>query len=126
MVQNSPMQLNNKRLTVFDSQNIPNISIDNYLTRIMTFSGTSSRSLVMSLAYIDRITNRRENNITLTRHNVHRLVLVSTMMASIFYDDIHYDDQTWSRIGGVNVSEVRRLKLNFLDLINYQLNVNVD
>ena len=60
----------------------------------------------MSLAYLDRITNRRENNITLTRHNVHRLILTAIMLATKFYEDIHYDNNTWSRIGGINSNEI--------------------
>lgn len=126
MINNSPQNLNQRNLSVFDSAVIPNISIQNYLTRIMRFSRTSSRSLIMSLAYLDRITNRRENNITLTRHNVHRLILTAIMLAAKFYDDIHYDNNTWSRIGGINANEINRLETNFLELIEYNLNINTN
>ena len=126
MIANSPLQLDQRNLTVFDSHEIPNITMQNYLTRIMTYARTSSRSLIMSLSYIDIIVNERANNMTVTRHNVHRLMLVSLMIASKFYNDIYYDNKTWSRIGGVSLEEINRLEHNFLRLMEYRVHIHVD
>jgi hypothetical protein len=55
MVQQGPLELDYDKLTVFDSGNAPDISLSDYLTRIMTYSRATSRSMVMALSYIDKL-----------------------------------------------------------------------
>ena len=118
--------LDQNELTMFDMNSIPRISIQDYLMRIVTYSGTSSRSLILSLIYIDRLTQKDKNLIKLTRFNVHKLLLVSIMAASKFYDDEHLCNKNWAAIGGVEVSDINRLECEFLSNIDYRLNVDVN
>lgn len=60
MIENSPQELNYERLTVFDSYDIPNISIQDYLLRIMQYSRATSRNIVMALSFIDQLSNDDE------------------------------------------------------------------
>ena len=124
-VVNSSLMLDQNELTVFDVGSIPRISIQDYLMRIMTYSGTSSRSLILSYMYIDRLTQKDKNLIKLTRFNVHRLLLVSIMAASKFYDDVYLSNKHWAAIGGVEVSDINRLERAFLSNIDYRMNMDV-
>lgn len=98
MVATSPEDLDYNTLTVFDSHNIPPIHIQDYLVRIMTYSRAMSKNMVMGLSYIDRLTNDDACPVNLTRHNVHRLLAVSIMVASKFYNDLYLDNKSWAEI----------------------------
>jgi hypothetical protein len=74
MAANGPSQLDLSNLTYFDSNAIPNISMDNYLFRIMRFSRATSRSMLMALYYIDELANDPQCPVEISRFNIHRLV----------------------------------------------------
>lgn len=126
MIENSPQELNYERLTVFDSYDIPNISIQDYLLRIMQYSRATSRNIVMALSFIDQLSNDDEWPVTLTRHNVHRLLFISIMIASKFYEDFYIDNYSWSRIAGVPLDEVNKLERKFLAYINFGINTKIE
>ena len=126
MIENTPQDLNLNSLTVFDAQDIPPISIQDYLIRIMTYSKATSRNIVMSLSFIDKLSNDDNCPIILTRHNIHRLLAVSLMVASKFYEDFYIDNESWATIAGVNLQEINRLERKFLAYINFDINTKLD
>jgi len=126
MIESTPQDLNLNSLTVFDAQDIPPISIQDYLIRIMTYSRSTSRNIVMSLSFIDKLSNDDNCPITLTRHNIHRLLAISLMVASKFYEDFYIDNESWATIAGVNLQEINRLESKFLAYINFDINTRLD
>lgn len=126
MIVESPAQLDYNNLTLFDSHDIPPISIRDYLVRIMTYSRATSRNMVMSLSYIDKLSNDDNCPVTLTRHNVHRLLAVSLMVASKFYEDFYIDNDSWGTITGINLQETNRLERRFLLYIGFDINTKFD
>lgn len=74
MVERGSDELDYSKLTLFDSGEIPGITIADYLERIMTYSYSSSRTLVMALSYIDKLNDDVNCPLTLTKFNVHRLL----------------------------------------------------
>lgn len=79
----------------------------------------------MALSYIDQLSNDDECPISLTRHNVHRLLIISIMVASKFYEDIYIDNYSWSRIAGIPLEEINKLERKFLAYINFKINTDV-
>lgn len=126
MIENSSQDLNLDSLTVFDAQDIPPISIKDYIIRIMTYSKSTSRNIVMGLSFIDKLSNDENCPIVLTRHNIHRLLAVSLMVASKFYEDFYIDNDTWAIIAGVNLQEINRLERKFLLYIDFNINTKLD
>lgn len=75
----------------------------------------------MALIYIDRLIQR--NNFLLTDLNVHRVVITAILLAAKFFDDAYYNNAYYAKIGGVLVSEMNGLEVDFLFRINFSLHV---
>ena len=60
--------LKNQGKMVFSANLIPNISIEDYLIRIQTFSNKEKSTLILSLILIDRLC--QISNLTLTYHKI--------------------------------------------------------
>ena len=126
MIEKSSDELNYDSLTVFDAQDIPPISIQDYLLRIMQYSRATARNMVMSLSYIDTLCNEENPQFKLTKYNIHRLLVVSLMVAAKFYEDFYIDNDSWATIAGVNLQELNRLESKFLSYIDFDINTKID
>ena len=73
------------------------------------------------MIYIDRLIQR--NNFLLTELNVHRVVVTAILLAAKFFDDAYYNNAYYSKVGGVLVSEMNGLEVDFLFRINFSLHV---
>ena len=82
--------------------------------------------MVMGLSFIDKLSNDEDCPVNLTRHNVHRLLWVSIMVASKFYEDFYLDNDSWGRIAGLSLQEINRLERKFLAYINFDINTKID
>jgi hypothetical protein len=78
----------------------------------------------MALIYIDRLIQR--NNFLLTELNVHRVVITAILLAAKFFDDAYYNNAYYAKVGGVIVSELNALEVEFLFRINFSLRVAPD
>jgi len=75
----------------------------------------------MALIYIDRLIQR--NNFLLTELNVHRVIVTAILLAAKFFDDAYYNNAYYAKVGGVLVSEMNGLEVDFLFRINFSLHV---
>jgi Cyclin len=75
----------------------------------------------MALIYIDRLIQR--NGFLLTELNVHRVIVTSILLAAKFFDDAYYNNAYYAKVGGVLVSEMNGLEVDFLFRINFSLHV---
>ena len=97
IVENSKKQNNYKEILkkqskmVFSANLIPNISIQDYLIRIQTYSKIEKSTLIISLILIDRICQRA--NLTLTYYNIHRILFSSILISIKFNEDNYYDNK---------------------------------
>ena len=107
---------------IFSSNKIPNISIENYLKRIQTYSNIEKNTLIISLIFIDRLCKR--SNLTLTYHNVHRILFTAILISIKYNEDNFYDNKYYSQIGGVKLKELRALEYNFVNMVNFKLFVD--
>jgi Cyclin len=62
----------------------------------------------------------------LTDLNVHRVVITAILLAAKFFDDAYYNNAYYSKVGGVLVSEMNGLEVDFLFRINFSLHVQPD
>jgi hypothetical protein len=68
----------------------------------------------------------QRNNFLLTELNVHRVVITAILLAAKFFDDAYYNNAYYSKVGGVLVSEMNGLEVDFLFRINFSLHVTPD
>ena len=106
----------------FDHDNIPKISLFNYLLRIKKYSRIENSSIIIALIYIDRICKKKK--IVLTKYNIHRIILSSILISIKNNEDIIYDNLYFSKIGGVTPDELFKLEKEFLKIIDFELYVS--
>lgn len=65
----------------------------------------------------------QRNNFLLTELNVHRVVICAVLLAAKFFDDAYYNNAYYAKVGGVLVSEINGLEVDFLFRINFSLHI---
>lgn len=88
---------------------------------ILKYASCSNECFVLALVYIDRLIQR--NNFLLTDLNVHRVVITAVLLSAKFFDDAYYNNAYYAKVGGVLVSEMNGLEVDFLFRINFSLHV---
>uniref|UniRef100_A0ACD5Z2T9 Uncharacterized protein n=1 Tax=Avena sativa TaxID=4498 RepID=A0ACD5Z2T9_AVESA len=109
----------------------PEIGVRRYAERIYRYAGCSPACFVVAYAYLDRLALGDGEGATgvavaVDSYSVHRLLITSVMVAAKFMDDIHYNNAYFARVGGVDVSEMNGLELEFLFVLRFRLNVTPD
>ena len=88
---------------------------------IHKYASCSNECFILALIYIDRLIQR--NNFLLTELNAHRVVITAILLAAKFFDDAYYNNAYYAKVGGVLVSEMNGLEVDFLFRINFSLHV---
>ncbi|GLJ31978.1 hypothetical protein SUGI_0643680 [Cryptomeria japonica] len=110
---------------VFNGVEVPDISIQLYLERIFRYIRCSPSVFVVAYAYIDRLVQFHPQ-FKISSQNVHRLIIVTVMVASKFVEDINYKNSYYATVGGFSTEEMNRLEMEFLFLLGFKLQVTVN
>ena len=103
----------------FSANLIPNISIEDYLIRIQMYSNIEKSTLIISLILIDRLCQL--SNITLTYHNIHRIIFSAILVSIKYNEDTYYDNKYYAEIAGVKLKELKLLEYSFLSMVHFKL-----
>lgn len=109
--------------SIFNCTLVPQISLYDYLSRIVKYTNIEQSTLILSLIYIDRICNK---NFYINEHNIHKLLFASILVSIKYNEDCFYKNNYYSQIAGVSVKELLRMESDFLALIDFTLFVNDD
>eukprot|EP00828_Plagiopyla_frontata_P022863 TRINITY_DN29437_c0_g1_i1.p2 TRINITY_DN29437_c0_g1~~TRINITY_DN29437_c0_g1_i1.p2 ORF type:complete len:108 (+),score=11.01 TRINITY_DN29437_c0_g1_i1:114-437(+) len=71
----------------------------------------------------DRITQQSLIK-SLNKFNVHRLILISTVIGIKFLDDFFYSNSFYARVGGISLKEFNELEKEFLCLLDFKLHID--
>lgn len=112
-------------VTVFDLHQVPDIQLKDYLFRIMTMSKCTYRDLIAALVYVETLINKGVIS-GISFHNMHRLVALSIMTSTKFYDDVHYSNRSWSKIVGIPLRELNDAETEFLRALNFEINIKFE
>ena len=115
----SKKQRQNFLFKSFINKNIPSISVKDYIFRLVKHSKINESTIIILLIYIDRIC--KINNFFLTYYNIHKLILASFIIAIKYNEDNYYSMIIYSKIGGVTITELNHLEIEFLKLIKFNL-----
>ena len=107
---------------VFSAKSIPNISINDYLTRIQLYSGIEKSTLILSLIQIDHICKKTQ--LILSYYNIHRLLFTAVLISIKYNEDTYYDNQFYAEIAGVKLKELKMLEYTFMELNDFNVFVN--
>ena len=111
--------LKNQGKMVFSANLIPNISIEEYLIRIQKYANIETSTLIVSLILIDRLCQKA--NLTLTYHNIHRIIFSAILISIKYNEDNYYDNKFYADIAGVKLKELKLLEYNFISLLHFNL-----
>ena len=111
--------------SVFNSQQVPNMPLSNYMSRIHHYTKYSPSCLIIAIIYIDRY-NMAKEDFSLNWHNVHRVLLTSIMLAVKFHDDIYFENHAFEKGGGINTSELKTFELEIWKHLDFNAFVRVE
>lgn len=105
----------------FNTFNEKKIPLKEYLKRIRKYLNPEISSFVICLVLLDRLISYKKQNIRLTRDNIHKLFVVSLLLSLKFNEDDHFDNQYFSKVAGMSLSELNFLELKYCEMINFNL-----
>ena len=108
---------------IFSSNNIPNISINDYLIRIQTYSEIEKSTLIIALILIDHTC--KKSGLILNYYNIHRVLFGSILISIKYNEDNYYDNKFYSEIAGVKLKELQLIEYAFLELNDFNVFVNI-
>ncbi|KAL5724036.1 Cyclin-U4-1 [Ranunculus cassubicifolius] len=111
-----------QKISVFHGLTRPTISIHSYLERIFKYANCSPSCFVVAYVYLDRFA-QKQPSLPINSFNVHRLLITSVMVAAKFMDDIYYNNAYYAKVGGISITEMNFLEVDFLFGLSFHLNV---
>jgi len=113
-----------KNIIFNQNNNIPKISIKEYLIRIKNYSELEDNTLIIGLIYIDRLCEI--SNIQLTMFNIHRILFTAILLAIKYNEDNIYNLDFYAKIAGVTKKELKKLEYFFLDYVDFNLYIDIN
>ncbi|KAI5124748.1 hypothetical protein M0805_005382 [Coniferiporia weirii] len=114
----------------FHARNIPSISLEAYLLRILRYCPTTNEVFLSLLVYFDRMSKLAQeatsSRFVIDSYNVHRLVIAGVTVASKFFSDVFYTNSRYAKVGGLPQAELNQLELQFLLLNDFRLAIPTD
>eukprot|EP01118_Nematostelium_gracile_P017784 TRINITY_DN7709_c0_g1_i1.p1 TRINITY_DN7709_c0_g1~~TRINITY_DN7709_c0_g1_i1.p1 ORF type:complete len:269 (-),score=38.24 TRINITY_DN7709_c0_g1_i1:111-917(-) len=110
-----------KALGGFNATSPPEVSIGDYLARIIRYTPCSAECFLVSLILIDRIVLK--HGFRVNSYNVHRLLLTTIMLSAKLVDDTLVNNKYYSHVGGISIKELNSLECKLLSFLDYDLNV---
>ena len=107
---------------IFSANSIPNISINDQLTRIQVYSGIEKSTLILSLIQIDNLCKKAD--LVLTYYNIHRILFGAVLISIKYNEDSYYDNKFYSEIAGVKLRELKMIEYTFLELSDFNVFIN--
>lgn len=117
---NDQIPLRDGKLTRFHSRAPPGISVSDYLQRLIQHATLSPPILLSMVYYIDRLC-QLYSAFTINSLTVHRFLITAATVAAKGLSDSFWTNPTYARIGGIPVSELATLELEFLQKVQWKI-----
>ena len=86
----------------FHARNIPTITLEAYLLRILKYCPTTNEVFLALLVYFDRMSRLASEatgrTFVIDSYNVHRLVIAGVTVASKFFSDVFYTNSRYAKV----------------------------
>lgn len=102
----------------------PQISLNDYISRIMKYSNMDISTLIIAIIYIDKFCDK--NKYILSINNIYRILVSACLLSLKFNEDITVNYKYYADIAGVSMEDLKNLefymyyKLNFSLYIKYE------
>ena len=111
----------------FYNKNIPALSLNKYLIRIIKYTECENNTLIVAYLYIIKLIQKE--NFVLGINNVYRLLLGAVVLAKKVLEDIKFDNSYYCDIGGISNNDLNLIEYNLFIKFNFNVNLkkeNVD
>ncbi|KAL1923395.1 uncharacterized protein VTP21DRAFT_8375 [Calcarisporiella thermophila] len=112
-------------LTHFHSSEPPSISIYDYLRRIVEYTALENACLLLIIVYIDRVCISNPV-FAISSLTVHRFLITAATVGSKMVCDSYCTNKHYARVGGIELLELNRLELDFVEMIQWELSCTGD
>ncbi|KAG0005306.1 hypothetical protein BGZ79_005709 [Entomortierella chlamydospora] len=119
---NDQIPLTSANLTRFHSRAPPQISVYDYLRRIVKYTSLERACLLVILIYIDRVCEK-VRTFTISSLTVHRFIIASVTLAAKAVCDSYCTNSHYAKVGGLSTQELNTLEVEFLSLIEWRVAV---
>lgn len=76
--------------------------------------------MILAMMNLDKILAK---NFVLTEDNIHLTFFLCMMEVHKFYNDVPFSNKDYSKLCGINAEELLDLELEFLDYVDYNMNI---
>lgn len=104
---------------IFALKIIPNISIEEYLNRIINFyKNVDIDLLICAMIYMKRYLEYSGS--FLYENNVHCIVFISIVIADKMFNDYYCDNKWLANLGGIELKHLNNMEIEFLTQIGFR------
>ena len=121
---NYKILLKKQKNCCFNLNKKANISIGDFIYRILYYSKIEDSTLISALIYLDRYCKKQK--FILTENNIHRLFFTCIIVAIKFLEDKYFTNNFYSKICGVNIKILNKMEYEFVCGINFDLYIDRD
>ena len=90
---------------------IPSISLNDYIKRLVKYTGMDISTLIIAIIYIDTLCEK--NNYILSMKNIYLLLLSSCLLSLKFNEDIKINLKSYAQIAGISLEILQNLEYSF-------------
>ena len=119
--QNKNRDMKTKKMSIFDLNGNPSISLYDYLYRIVKYTKIKDNTLITALIYIDIISAK--NKFVITHYNIYKILFIAIILASKHSEDNFLTNKLYSEIGGIQVKELELLEKKFSIIIRFKFSL---
>jgi len=105
----------------FNSQVPPQITVSNYLSRIMKYTQSSHECFLIAVIFMDKAIESQ--GFVVNSRNIHKILLTCFLLATKLFEDNNYNNKYYSIVGGIPIQEMNSLECHLLCLLNFKLNI---
>jgi hypothetical protein len=112
--------------SVFHGTCVPQISLEDYMKRILKYGKITHATVVSALIYLDRIMANNtagKSWLVVTDWTIHRTVLGCIVLAAKFLDDEHFNNHHMAAVGGVTNLELNALEIEMAKRLHFSFHV---
>ena len=109
---------------VFYLEQIPPISLEDYIQHLVKYTNMNISTLILSIIYIDFFCEKYQY--FLSFNNIYKLLLVSIFISLKYNEDIMISIKTYSNIARVSVEELKMLEYQMCVALDFDFYVKSD
>ena len=109
---------------IFYLDQIPEVSLENYIYHLMKYTNMSISSLILAIIYIDQFCEKFRYVLCL--NNIYRILLIFVFISIKFNEDFFINSEYYSKIAGVSVKDLNVLEYQICVAMNFDFYVKSD